>query len=159
LTSVSDAVLIGTYESSYARVRWIEQMTDLGLQGIETLRAGTERPVLVVWARDGTPVWRKICYYLPSQQVYVLDETGDPGVPAAQARLWAGSRPLMRHTGPPPFRLSVPKGARLIWVAGANTVADLQKVFPLQSLSNVYYTDLPPDAPPMRWGSFELVPE
>jgi len=159
LTSVSDAVLIGTYESSYARVRWIEQMTDLGLKGIESLRGGTERPVLVVWARDGTPVWRKICYYLPSQQVYVLDETGDPGVPTAQARLWSGSQPLLQYTGPPPFRLSVPKGARLIWVAGADTAASLQKVLPLQSFSTLYYIDLPPDAPSMRWGSFELVPE
>ena len=159
LTSVSDAARIGTYESSYARVRWIEQMTALGLQGIADLKSSTDRPVLVLWARDGEPVWRKICYYLPAERVYVLEEQGDPGVRAPESRLYTGSRLVTRYTGPPPFRLSVPKGARLIWVAGADTAASLQKILPLQSFSTLYYTDLPPDAPSIRWGSFELVPE
>ncbi|OFV97047.1 MAG: hypothetical protein A3H28_11120 [Acidobacteria bacterium RIFCSPLOWO2_02_FULL_61_28] len=159
LTSVSDAVSIGLYESSYARVRWIEQMTDLGLKEIESLRKGTERPVLVLWARDGTPVWRKIAYYHPAQRIYVLDEKGDPGISDPQAWLWSANRVLARQTGTPPFRVPVPKGGRLIWVMGANTAASLQQVLPLQSFSNLYYVDLPPDAASIRWGSFELVPE
>jgi len=157
--SLSDAVRIGIYESSYARFRWIEQMADLGLEGIEKLRSSTERPVLVLWARDGEPVWRKICYYLPSQRVYVLEEKGDPTVSASQARLFEANQVLEQHTGTPPFRLPVPKGARLIWVIGANLVSPLNQVIPLQSSSNLYYTDLPPDAPSFRWGSFEFVPE
>jgi hypothetical protein len=159
LTSASDAALIGTYESSYARVRWIEQMTDLGLKGIATLKSSADRPVVVIWARDGEPAWRKISYYLPEQRLYVLEEQGDTGVRAPEARLYTGSHLVTRFTGPPPFRLSVPKGARLIWVAGANTAASLQTILPLQSFSTLYYIDLPPDAPSMRWGSFELVPE
>jgi len=159
LTSLSDAALIGTYESSYARVRWIEQMTELGLAGIADLQASTDRPVVVLWARDGEPVWRKISYYLPSENIYVLEENGDPGVRAAEARYYSGSRLVTRYAGEPPFRLPVPKGARLIWAAGANTVTSLRGALPLQSFSTVHYTDLPPDSPSIRWGSFELVPE
>ena len=158
-TSASDAALIGVFESSYGRVRWIEEMTDLGLKGIESLRKGTDRPVLLLWARDGTPSWRKIAYYHPAERIYVLDEKGDPGVPASQARLWSANRVLARHTGTPPFRLTVPKGGRLIGVVGPDAAASLQKALPLQSFSNLYYVDLPPDAPSIRWGSFELVPE
>lgn len=157
--SISDAALIGVYESSYARVHWTEQMTDLGLKAVESLRKGTDRPVLMLWARDGTPSWRKICYYHPAERVYVLDEKGDPGVPASQARLWSGSRAILRYTGPAPFQLPIPKGGRLIWVVGPQTAASLQRVLPLQSFSNLYYTDLPPDASSIRWGSFELVPQ
>ena len=159
LTSLSDAARIGTYESSYARVRWTEQMTNLGLTAIADLSSSTDRPVVVLWARDGEPVWRKISYYLPSERMYVLDESGDPGVRAAEARYYSGSHLVTRYTGPPPFRLSVPKDARLIWVAGADTVASLQEILPLQGFSTLHYIDLPPDSPSIRWGSFELVPE
>lgn len=159
LTSLSDAALIGTYETSYARVRWVEQMADLNLKGINELKASTDRPVLLLWAWDGEPSWRKIGFYLPEDNLYVLEERGAPGVASAEARFYAGTRLVTRYTGPPPFRLSVPKGARLIWVAGVGTVESLRKVLPLQSFSTLQYTDLPADAPSIRWGSFELDPE
>jgi hypothetical protein len=159
LASLSDAALIGTYESSYARVRWIEQMTDLGLESVADLKASTERPVVVLWARDGEPAWRKVGYYLPVESMYVLEESGDPGVQAAQARFYTGSRLVTRYTGQQPLRLAVPKGARLIWVAGANTIESLKNVLPLQSFATVYYVDLPEESPAIRWGSFELTPE
>jgi len=112
---------------------------------------------LVIWARDGEPVWRKITYYLPGQPVYVLMEKGDPGGP--EARFYLGSRLVTRYAGQPPFRLPVPKGARLIWVAGGNTVASLHEILPLQSFSSLQYVDPPADSPSIQWGSFELVPE
>jgi hypothetical protein len=157
--SVGDAVRIGIYESSYARVRWIDQMADLSLEGIEKLKSSTDRPVVVLWASDGEPVWRKLSYYLPSQEMYVLEERGHPGVSTSQARLLAANQMLKQHTGTPPFRLPVPKGARLIWVIGANLVSPLRQVVPLETFSDLYYTDLPPDATAFRWGSFEFVPE
>ena len=159
LTSVSDAALIGTYESSYAQVRWVEQMTDLSLKGIAELKASTDRPVLVLWARDGEPSWRKLGYYLPDDNLYALEERGTPGVSTPEARYYSGTHLVTRTTGPPPLRLSVPKGARLIWVAGADTVESLRRALPLQSFSTLYYSDLPADSPSIQWGSFELAPE
>ncbi|HWP84318.1 MAG TPA: glycosyltransferase family 39 protein [Terriglobia bacterium] len=158
-SSLADAVLIGTYESSYARFRWVEQMADLGLREIARLDADTQRPVLVIWARDGEPVWRKISYYLPRQPVYVLEEREDPGVLASTARLMLDNRILAKHEGTPPLRLPVPENARLIWVVGADMVRSVSRAVPLQSSSNVYYTDLAPGAGGFRWGSFEFVPE
>lgn len=158
-SSVSDATLIGTYESSYARVRWIEQMTDLGLIEIGRLKSSTQRPVLIVWARDGEPVWRKICYYLPSEKVLVLEEKNDPGIVASAARLWSGNYPLAEYQGTSPIRVPIPKDSRLIWVIGSNQADSLKQVISLQSSSSLYYTDLAADAQPFRWKSFEFVPE
>jgi hypothetical protein len=159
LASLKDAFLGSAYESSYHRVRFIDQRTRLGLQGIADLKSQTDRPVVVIWARDGEPVWRKLAYYLPGQPVYVLAEKGDAGASGAEARLYLGNRLVTRYTGQAPFRLSVEKEARLIWVAGGNTVAALREVLPLQSFSTLHYIDLPPDSPSIQWGSFELVPE
>ena len=159
LQSVEDAVLIGTYESSYARVRWVNQMMESALRQIQDLKSGAHGPILLIWARDGEPVWRKVSYYLPSEKVYSLDEKGDPAAPAAMAQLWSGSMRLKSDSGAPPIRVPVPKGGRLIWLIGSASVDGLARVVPLQKAPPLYYTDLSADAASFQWGSFTFVPE
>lgn len=156
---MADAFRVGIYESSYARVRWVEDRTRLAFDQIRSLKSGTNRPVRLIWARDGIPGWRRVSFYFPSEKVYALDEQGDPAVPAAMARLWSGNQVLASYSGAPPFRLPLPKRARLIWVVGPSVVATLKDSVPLQSAGPLYYTDLAPDAPGFQWGSFEFVPE
>jgi hypothetical protein len=157
--SVTDAVRFAIYDSSYPRIRWVERMAQLGLEQIESLASGTDRPVLLIWARDGEPVWRKVNFYIPSAKLYVLDEKGDPGVPTSMARVWSGNRVVATYTGTSPIRISVPKGSRLIWLIGAASVPALARTVPLQQAAPLQYTDLPPNASAFRWGSFEFVPE
>jgi len=159
LQSFSDAFVIGTFESSYTRVRWVEQMTELALEEIEDLRAGTTRPTLLLWARDGEPVWRKICFYRPDEKIYSLEEAGDPAVPVGKAQYITGSTRLATYTGAPPIRIPVPQGARLIWIIAPAAVESLRQVIPVVKAAPLFYTDLPPDAPPFRWGSFEFAPQ
>ena len=159
LTSASDAARIGTYETSYAKVRWIEQMTDLGLKSIAELKSTTSRPVWLIWLQDGEPVWRKLGVYFPEQPMYVLMEADQLEVHSTEARFYAGSRLVKRYTGQTSLLLPVPKGARLIWVAGANQADALRGILPVQSFSSLQYIDLPVDSPSIRWGPFEIVPE
>ncbi len=159
LQSVSDAFYIGLYESSARRVRWVEQMTQQAFEQIQILKAATNRPVTVVWARDGEPAWRKICFYFPGEKVYALDARGDPGVPDSQARLWSGNTVLSSHSGALPLRLPVPPEGRLIWVIAPASVEGLSQVVSLQRAPPLYYTDLPADTGSFRWGSFEFVPQ
>lgn len=158
--SVEDAVLIGTYESSYARVRWVNQMMELAMQRIQDLKAtAAGRPILLIWARDGEPVWRKVCFYLPSERVYSLDEQGDPAVPVSLAQLWSGGNELARHSGSAPIRIPVPDGSRVIWIIAPVAAESLQRAVSLQKAAPLYYTDLPRGTGGFQWGSFEFVPQ
>ena len=159
LASVMDAARVGAYESSYPRVRWVNTMTELGMKRIEQLKSGSDRPFLLIWSRDGEPVWRKVSYYFPADKIYVLDEEGDPGVLVTLARSWTGKKAQDRYSGTAPIRLPVPKGGRLVWLVSGTAMENLQQVIPVQRAVPVYYSDLPPDAAPFRWGSFEFVPE
>ena len=134
-------------------------MTELSFKEIENLKSNTDKPVRLVWTRDGAPVWRIVCFYFPSEKVYALDEKGDPGVLVSMARLWAGNRAITTYSGDPPFRLPLPKGARLIWLISPDSVDSLARIVPLQKAPPLYYTDLAPDAPEFRIGSFEFVPQ
>lgn len=159
LASLQDAFLGGTYESSFNRVLWVSQMTDLSMVELTALKKDTDRPFVVIWSRDGEPVWRKVCYYYPSVRVYVLDEKGDPGVPDSRARLWTGEKRLARYSGELPIRVPLPKGARLVWLAGGGHVEALTRAVPLRKNRVLYYADLPPETTRFRWGSFEFVPQ
>lgn len=157
LDSIADAFRVGTYETSYARVHWTDETTHLALQEIQRLKSSTERPLFLVWTRDAVPVWRKVCYYFPSEKVYVLDEKGDPAALASMARLWVGNRVLATYSGNPPFQLPLPPGARLVWLLSPDSVDRLARSVPLQKAPPLYYTDLDSEVSRIRFGSFELV--
>ncbi|MBI3933310.1 MAG: hypothetical protein HY316_01375 [Acidobacteria bacterium] len=165
LASIRDAFLGGIYETSFRRVQWVSEMTFLAVHRLTEAEINSPGPLMMVWGRDGEPVWRKLAYYYPTVRIYVLDEGGDPGVPVSQARLWLGNQILARYSGEPPIRLPVPKGARLIWFMGGGEIRKLYQVVPVQGIedpektTSSVYTDLPPEAPPFRWKSFEFVPE
>src|ERR1035437_7735237 len=138
-------------------------MMELAIQRIHDLKSATNRPVLLLWARDGEPVWRKIIFYLPAEKIYSLDDPGDPAVHAGMAQYLTGSARLATYTGAPPIRIPVPKGGRLIWIIAPAAVDSLRLVVPpgstLEKAVPLFYTDLPPDAAPFRWGSFEFAPQ
>lgn len=159
LASVADAFRVGTYETSYAKVRWEEEMTTLSFQEIDKLKSSTDKPLRFIWTRNGAPIWRKVSYYFPSEKIYVLEEKGDPGSPTTIARLWSGKYRLARYSGAPPFRLPLPKGVRLIWLISPDSVDEIARIVPLEPAGPLYYTDLASDSPSFRVGSFELVPE
>ena len=158
LASVKDALLARTYESSHSRIRWVDETTELALKEIGTLRAAAERPVLLIWARDGEPAWRKLGFYFPFQKLYVLEEQANPQMGPPTARLWLGKRLLEEHTGRLPLRLPVPEAGRLIWIISPSEKESLRRAVPLQGAFPTYYTDLPPDTSSFRWGSFEFLP-
>ena len=159
LASVTDAFRVATYESSYARVSFVEQRTDASLKQIAILKSNTDRPVLILCTKNGHPVWRKVSFYLPEQLVYALEEQGDPAVPASMARVWADNKLVAEYSGDPPFRIPIPRQTRLIWLVGPYSAGRLRQVFPLKTAPPVSYVDLPANAPSFRLGSFEFVPQ
>jgi hypothetical protein len=158
-SSVADALRMGTYETSYDRVYWVDQMTDLAIADIAAMKRSGVRPLMVVCSGDGVPAWRKITFYYPSESVYALEERGQPATPASVASLWVGTTMRAQYSGGTPIRLPLPKGTRIVWVVGGGQVEDLARLVPLQKASALYYTDLPYNASSFRWGSFEFTPQ
>ncbi|MBI4478579.1 MAG: glycosyltransferase family 39 protein [Acidobacteria bacterium] len=159
LASARDAFLGGRFESSYERAEWVNQMTEIAVEQIPRLKLNSNRPLVLIWSRDGVPVWRKLAYYFPSEWVYALDEKGDPGVPVSQARLWSGNKILATYSGETPIRLPIPEGARLVWFVAGGKVSDLGEIVPVKKMATILYSDLPAGTAGFRWGSFEFVPE
>ena len=156
--SVVDAFLGATYETSSRYVFWRKNTMDSFLRQVPSLKESGNRPVVFIWTRDASPSWRKVCYYFPSDKVYVLEEAKDPAVADTRARLWRRNRRLVRYSGSTPVRLPIPQGARLIWILAGGTEKELGQVVPLQHAPPVFYTDLPENFGPFRWRSFEFVP-
>ena len=154
--SIQDAVLIGAYESSYTHVRYVEQVTGQVVAQIRNLKATANRPVLLLWANDAEPTWRKVCFYYPSDKLYELNESEGSG---PSARLWQGKKALAPFSGVSSLRLTVPKNARLIWLLPPDTVSELGRTVPLRTAFPVSYIDLDRESPRVRWGSFEFVSE
>jgi hypothetical protein len=156
LQSLSDSIIIGTYEASYARTRWIDQMAERAFKRIDELSRQSNRPIIIIWARDGEPVWRKIAYYLPKQPVYALDEKGDPASPTGMAQLWLRDKRLETHSGAAPIQIAVPRGARVLWLISPAAVEGLARVVAVHEADPLYYSDLPDTPATFRWGSFEF---
>jgi hypothetical protein len=157
LRSASDALLIGTYETSYRRVGWNEEMTEVALRDIEKMKVEERRDMVVVWTRDGAPEWRKIAFYHPDLKVVVLEEGGDPAAPATRAVLWKGRDIQRQLRGEAPIRIEVPAGGRVVWLLAGGRERELQQVTQVRKATSVFYTDVPANGTSFQWGSFEFV--
>ncbi|MSO21223.1 MAG: hypothetical protein EXQ56_12360 [Acidobacteria bacterium] len=163
LRGLSDPLLMGTYETSYARVRLVDEITSTALREIAQLKLRDQRelgrPLLIVWTRDATPAWRKVAYYYPQDRVMVLEERGDPTAITTKARLWEGSNIVRQYTGGETVRIPLPRGTRIVWLVAGGNEAKLVQTVPVRKSKSIYYTDLPETPQSLRWGSFEFVAE
>ena len=125
----------------------------------EARRLATERPgqTVMVW-EHGLTAWRKAAYYLPGLPIVVLDRkklrSGSPPV----IDTWRGSRLESHLQGPPPLRVLLPKGCRVVWMLNPTTdfFALVQRNFGPAGSGPVWYSDLPPDAGSRILGEYEL---
>ncbi len=128
---------------------------DHSLREIRRLAGG--RPgSLVVW-EHGLVAWRKVGYYVPQVRMLVLDhKTIRGGVPVAEVRQGAGL--LARQEGAAPLGVTLPAGARVIWLLNPRTefYEQVRQSFPLTASGPVFYTDLPATAGIRTLGDYAL---
>ena len=125
----------------------------------EVRRLAAERPgeTVVAW-ESGPAAWRKIAYYAPELPVAVLDHrrirAGSPAVVA----WWRGNRLERPEQSGAPVRMSVPAGARVIWVLkpGSEFEAAVRGAFAAQAAGPVWYTDLPESSGSRPVGEYEI---
>lgn len=154
--SVRDAFLIGSFETSYAQIRHRDNRTALAISQIERLKADADRPVLLIWLDDEIPVWRKVCYYFPSDPLYEIVKESERETSGIGARQWQGNTLTAVYQAGESIRLPIPFNARLIWLMPLASVARLNTSASIESAPPVHYADISPDSIPIQLGQFEF---
>lgn len=143
--------------TSYEQIQQTVAVDDHSIREVRRLAAERPGNTLVVW-EQGLTAWRKIAYYAPDLPVEVLEHkkirAGTPPVVA----LWRGARLEKQTQGPAPQRLTVPAGARVIWVLNPATAfyEQTRQSFPLTPAGPVWYTDLPSGGGARVLGDYEV---
>lgn len=125
----------------------------------QLMRLSAERPGnTVVIFEEGMTTWRKAAYYVPGVPVIVLEhKLGHPGSPPLVS-IWRGNHHDMYTEGRAPLRVSIPAGARIVWLLNPNTefYALVTRAFTLAPADPVYYSDLPRESGSRLVGEYEL---
>ena len=121
-------------------------------------RLAAERPgdTVIVFGQ-GTTTWRKAAYYAPNVPVFVLEHKR---IRSSQPSLtvWKGNRQQAAANGPAPLHVTLPAGARVVWLLNPRTqfYELVQQAFPLTPADPVYVTDLPRESGSRMVGEYEL---
>jgi hypothetical protein len=157
-TSMKNSIAYGTFETSFDRLRWWDEMAQVSIQELRQLRA-PDRPNVVV-VLNGTEKefdfvnWRVVSYYL-NDPLWVLMDNFPPGA-AGRVRLVRGKDVRVRDQQ----SIGIPQNARILWVMlpDGRFHRALQALMPVHRGRYVLYTD-PPYSAPLRIEGFEFVPE
>lgn len=122
-------------------------------------RLAGERPgnTVVIW-EHGLTAWRKAAYYDPAVPIVVLEHRTIRSGSLPVIAIWNGPRMERRIQGPAPQRVSLPPGARVVWLLNPTTefYELARQAFPLTAADPVYYTDLPRESGSRIVGEYEL---
>ncbi len=133
--------------SSLAQIQGTAWADDHALEDLG--RLASERPgrTVVVWERGRTSS-RKAAYYFQNLPVVVLSPKTIRGTGLRVARYMKGPEVQKMLEGPPPLRVPLPAGARLLWLVDPKTdfFAALREAFPLRQSDALYYNDLPAES-------------
>ena len=124
----------------------------------EARRLIAERPgkTFLLW-EEGLTSWRKAAYYAPEAEIAVLEHKKIRSSPPVVA-WWRGSRLERRLQGGAPLRLSLPAGARVVWLLNANTpfYQEAARAFALTPAGPAWFTDLPGESGSRQLGEYEI---
>ncbi len=143
--------------TSYEQIAKTLALDDGTVREVRHLAADRPGKTWVIW-EEGPTAWRKIVYYAPALPVAVMNHkkirSGSPPVVA----IWNGSKIVRHMQGAEPLSLTVPAGARIVWVLWPKTEFwDLaQRAFPMTAAGAVWYTDLPPEHGARILGEYEI---
>ncbi len=144
--------------TSFEQVRSTTAVDHRTLQSIDRLTRGHPRLAVILWER-GLTSWRKAAYYYHYWPIVVLDRKTLAGPAPPVVTIWRGAVLERRIEGPPPLRITLPRGGRLIWLLHprADFTARLREQFRLHPFETVYFCDLPETEGSLQVGDFLFV--
>ncbi len=153
LTDLNSGMEFTSYEQVYNTVMLDDQSVR------QVFRLAKEKPgnTWVVW-EEGPTAWRKVAYYAPQTPLVVLEHAkihrGSPAV----VSIWKGPAIVQSIEGAPPLRVTLPAGARVVWMIGSRSdfYNRVRQAFPLTAAGPVWYTDLPREDGSRTLGEYQL---
>lgn len=129
---------------------------DHTLREVRRLMAEWPGQTVIVWER-GLTAWRKVAYYAPSAKIFVLEHKEIRGGAPVIAE-WRGSKLVGRQQGVAPMRLTLPAGARVIWLLNPRTEFHdrVKENFALTAAGPVYSSELPAEPGSRNLGEYEI---
>lgn len=125
----------------------------------QLLQLAAQRPGnTVVIFEEGMTTWRKAAFYAPQVPVIVLEHkslrSGSPPV----ISMWRGNRHQLYIEGRQPVCVSIPAGARIVWLLNPRTefFGQVQRSFVIAGADGVYFTDLPRESGSRLLGQYEV---
>ncbi len=156
--SVKNAMLYGTYESSLAMVRNMDEVTRTTLEEIKQFMP-KDRPAIIISTDHYTDHWfmnwRIGRYYVPDQDFWIL-YTNLSTKRAERIRRDS----VMDVRERPPLRIPIFQEGRIIWVIEPDSAIhkQLAAVQHLIGGKYVFYSDITKDSPAFKLDDFEIVP-
>jgi hypothetical protein len=144
---------------SLTSVRQIDStlsVDDHTLREIRRLVTDRQGNTVILW-EQGLTSWRKAAYYAPDTPIAVLEHKKIRSSPPVVV-WWRGSRLEQQLQGGAPLRVTLPAGARLVWLLNPNSsfYQEAQRYFPLAPAGPVWYTNLPGESGCRLLGEYEV---
>jgi hypothetical protein len=156
--SARDASAFGVFETSINSIRYVDDVARITLTEIRDLTP-ENRPVVIITTDihrvDWFLNWRIVRYYLPSCEIWAVDDQQAPG----RAQHIIRDHVLESMSGDT-VRVPVPRSGRILWLleTGAPFHRALAATQPIASGQRVAYMDVAADATPFRVLDYEFVP-
>jgi hypothetical protein len=156
--SIKNAILFGSFETSLAQVRWLDDMTRLTLQEIAEFTP-KDRPAVII-STDGYVDrwfmnWRIGRYYLPKQDFWILYNNSTPKHVEHIRR-----DHVLEARGTPSLEIPIFREGRILWLVepGSAFHKDVAGVQKLSGGKYVFYSDITPESSPFMVDGIRIVP-
>jgi Dolichyl-phosphate-mannose-protein mannosyltransferase len=156
--SMKNAILFGSFESSLAQVRWLDDMTRLTLQEIAEFTP-KDRPAIII-STDGYVDhwfvnWRIGRYYLPKQDFWILYNTS----PLKHVEHIRRDK-VLETGGTRPLEIPIFREGRILWLVepGSKFHKEVAAVQNLSGGKYVFYSDITAESSSFMIDGFQIVP-
>jgi hypothetical protein len=156
--SVKNAILFGSFETSLAQVRWLDDMTRTTLNEIADFTP-KDRPAIIIstdaYVDRWFVNWRIGRYYLPKQDFWIFSNNA---VPKRVEHIRRDQ--VLEVEGVAPLEIPIFREGRIIWLVEPDS-AFHKEVGAVQKLSGgkyVFYSDITPESPSFMIDGVSIVP-
>jgi hypothetical protein len=158
--AVRNTVAYGTFETSFERLHWTEELRTVSIEELWRFRAPDRPTTTVALNGNGSEFdfidWRVVSYYLSDRPLWVLMDNLEADQPG-RLRVVEGKD----FQTQPHVTIPLPRGGRVLWIMQpeGRFHRALAKILPVKRGKHILYSDVPSDLAPFEIEGFHFRPE